>query len=65
MTIRFGVSPIAWSNDDMRELGGDTPLETILADAQSVGFEGIELGDKFPRDSGGAEGRCWRRYGLA
>jgi hypothetical protein len=27
MTIRFGVSPIAWINDDMPELGGDTPLE--------------------------------------
>ena len=28
--IRFGVSPIAWANDDMPELGGNTPLETIL-----------------------------------
>ena len=24
MSIRFGVSPIAWANDDMPELGGDT-----------------------------------------
>ena len=30
MSIRFGVSPIAWANDDMPELGGDTPLEAIL-----------------------------------
>jgi len=50
MTIRFGVSPIAWVNDDMPELGGDTPLETILADARDIGFEGVELGGKFPRD---------------
>ena len=32
MTIRFGVSPIAWANDDMPELGGDTPVEAILAE---------------------------------
>jgi len=50
MTIRFGVSPIAWVNDDMPELGGDTPLETILADARDIGFAGVELGGKFPKD---------------
>jgi inosose dehydratase len=50
MAIRFGVSPIAWSNDDMPELGGDTAVETILADAAEIGFEGVELGGKFPRD---------------
>lgn len=49
MTLRIGANPIGWSNDDMRELGGDTPLETCLAEAASVGFEGMELGHKFPR----------------
>lgn len=51
MNIRFGVSPIAWANDDMPELGGDTPLESILRDIQELGFEGVELGGKFPRDA--------------
>jgi len=50
MTVRFGVSPIAWANDDMPELGGDTPLERILSDAHAIGFDGVELGGKFPRD---------------
>ena len=50
MTIRFGVSPIAWINDDMPELGGDTPLDSVLRDIQDVGFSGVELGGKFPRD---------------
>lgn len=50
MSIRFGVSPIAWINDDLPELGGETPVETVLRDAQALGFEGIELGGKFPRD---------------
>jgi inosose dehydratase len=50
VSIRFGVSPIAWINDDMPELGGDTPLEQVLAEARDLGFEGIELGGKFPRE---------------
>jgi inosose dehydratase len=50
MTIRWGVSPIAWCNDDMRELGGDTTLEMLLTDVKEIGFDGVELGHKFPRD---------------
>src|SRR5690606_30799529 len=50
MSIRFGVSPIAWSNDDMPELGGDTPLEDILRDIRELGFDGVELGGRFPRE---------------
>jgi inosose dehydratase len=50
VSIRFGVSPIAWINDDMPELGGDTPLEQVLAEARDLGYAGIELGGKFPRD---------------
>jgi inosose dehydratase len=50
MSIRWGVSPIAWANDDMPELGGDTSLETILQEVKDIGFEGVELGGKFPRE---------------
>lgn len=50
MTITFGVSPIAWINDDMPELGGDTPLESVLRDIAEVGFAGSELGGAFPKD---------------
>jgi inosose dehydratase len=50
VSIRFGVSPIAWINDDMPELGGDTPLERVFTEARDIGFTGIELGGKFPRD---------------
>ncbi len=51
MTIRWGVSPIGWINDDMPALGAGTTLDTILADAQAIGFEGVELGHLFPRDA--------------
>ena len=50
MTIRIGANPIIWSNDDLRELGGATPLETCLSQASEIGFEGMELGHKFPRE---------------
>src|SRR5258708_21480417 len=49
MTLRIGINPITWSNDDMPELGGTTPLETCLAEARQAGYAGIELGNKFPR----------------
>ena len=50
-SVRLGIAPIAWSNDDLPQLGGDTPLETCLAEAHQAGFAGIELGHKFPRDA--------------
>ena len=51
MAIRVGINPIGWSNDDLPELGGETPLETCLAEARAAGYEGVELGNKFPRQA--------------
>ena len=51
MSIKLGVAPIAWSNDDMPELGGDTTLEQCLSEASRAGFTGIESGGKFPKNS--------------
>ena len=50
MPIRIGANPIGWSNDDLQDIGGATPLETCLAEAREAGFEGMELGHKFPRE---------------
>jgi myo-inosose-2 dehydratase len=50
MNVRLGANPIIWSNDDLRELGADITLETCLSQARDIGFEGMELGHKFPRD---------------
>jgi len=50
MPIRIGANPIGWSNDDLQEIGGETSLETCLAEAREVGFVGMELGHKFPRE---------------
>jgi len=48
MKIRFGVAPIAWTNSDLPQLGGDTTLETCLAESRAAGFSGTETGVKFP-----------------
>lgn len=47
--IHVGVSPLSWTNDVLEDLGGYIPLETCLAEAAEAGYEGIELGRKFPR----------------
>jgi inosose dehydratase len=49
--IRLGVAPIAWSNSDLPQLGGDTTLETCLRESRKAGFSGTETGVKFPMDA--------------
>ena len=51
MSVKLGVAPIAWSNDDMPELGGDTSLEQCLEEASQAGYIGVESGGKFPKKS--------------
>ena len=51
MSIKLGIAPIAWSNDDMPELGGETTLEQCLSEASKAGFTGIEFGGKFSKNS--------------
>lgn len=47
--IRLGVSPLSWTNDVLPDLGDAISLETCLTQAASAGYQGIELGRKFPR----------------
>jgi inosose dehydratase len=48
--IRIGINPISWSNDDLPSLGGETPLSTALSEGKAIGYEGFELGNKFPKE---------------
>jgi myo-inosose-2 dehydratase len=48
--IRIGANPIGWTNDDLQQIGGDTPLETCLAEAREAGVVGMEKGHKMPTD---------------
>ena len=51
MKAKLGIAPIAWSNDDLPELGGETTLETCLSESKLAGFSGVETGGKFPKRS--------------
>ncbi|MCZ8185819.1 MAG: myo-inosose-2 dehydratase [Beijerinckiaceae bacterium] len=62
--IRIGANPIGWSNDDLQHIGGATPLETCLAEAREAGFEGMELGHKFPREAAALKAAL-APYGMA
>src|SRR4030095_10357982 len=53
-----------WTNDDMPWLGGETPLETVLAEGNAIGYEGFELGNKFPREPEALRAAL-ARHGLA
>lgn len=48
-TVRLGINPLTWTNDDLPSLGADTPLEACLEEGREAGFVGFELGNKFPR----------------
>lgn len=50
MSVRIGINPLTWTNDDLPELGAETPLETCLSEGKAAGYAGFELGNKFPRD---------------
>jgi inosose dehydratase len=64
MNVSIGINPITWSNDDLPQVGGDISLETCLRDAAAAGYEGIELGGKFPRDANEL-GPLLERHGLS
>ena len=50
MSVRIGINPLTWTNDDMPELGANIPLDDCLAEGKRAGYAGFELGHKFPRD---------------
>ena len=51
LDVKIGINPISWSNDDLPSLGGETPLSVALAEGRTIGYQGFELGNKFPRES--------------
>ncbi|HSI58764.1 MAG TPA: myo-inosose-2 dehydratase [Ideonella sp.] len=62
--VRIGINPLSWMNDDLPSLGGETPLETALAEGKAIGYEGFELGNKFPKDGPALKAKL-DEFGLA
>lgn len=63
MYPRFSIAPINWTNDDDPTLGGDIPLDVCLSEMKDAGYEGCELGNKFPKHPLELAD-CLRRYNL-
>lgn len=62
--VRIGINPLSWMNDDLPSLGGETLLETALGEGKEIGYEGFELGNKFPKDGPGLKAKL-DAFGLA
>jgi inosose dehydratase len=64
MSVRIGINPLTWTNDDLPALGDDLSLDTCLIEAAAAGYSGVELGRKFPRKAD-ALGKILSRHKLA
>jgi inosose dehydratase len=62
--VRIGINPISWTNDDLPWLGGEIPLETALSEGKAIGYQGFELGNKFPREPAALR-NVLSKHGLA
>lgn len=51
MSVKLGIAPIAWTNDDMPDLGGENTFEQCVSEMALAGFTGSEVGNKYPRDT--------------
>ncbi|SFC91391.1 myo-inosose-2 dehydratase [Clostridium uliginosum] len=50
LNIKLGIAPIAWTNDDMPDLGKENTFEQCVSEMALAGFTGSEVGNKYPRD---------------
>lgn len=49
--VRLGIAPIAWTNDDMPDLGKENTFEQCVSEMALAGFTGSEVGGKYPTDT--------------
>ena len=49
-TVKLGIAPIGWCNDDMPELGVENTFRQTVSEMALAGFTGCEIGNKYPSD---------------
>ena len=49
--VKLGIAPIAWTNDDMPDLGKENTFEQCVSEMALAGFTGSEVGNKYPKDA--------------
>lgn len=64
MTVKVGISLIAWQNDDLPELTKDYTTEGAMEDAARIGYSGVERGRRMPADTEGLRAYL-DEYGLS
>lgn len=64
MSVKIGISLIAWQNDDLPDLTADFTTEEAMEDAARIGFAGVERGRRMPADTEGLR-TYLDRYGVA
>ena len=53
MTIKIGISPIAWQNDDLPDITAAYSMEQALEESREIGYTGVERGQRMPKDTDG------------
>lgn len=53
MTVKIGISPIAWQNDDLPDLTAAYTMEQALKESREIGYTGVERGQRMPHDTDG------------
>ena len=48
--VKLGIAPIAWTNDDLPDLGSENTFEQCISEMALAGFTGSEVGNKYPND---------------
>jgi len=48
--VKLGIAPIAWTNDDLPDLGKENTFEQCISEMALAGYEGSEIGNKYPTD---------------
>ena len=49
-SVKLAIAPIAWTNDDLPELGEHISFEQCIDEMAAAGFTGSEIGNKYPMD---------------
>lgn len=48
--VKLGIAPIGWTNDDLPDLGKENTFEQCISEMALAGYQGCEVGNKYPRD---------------
>ena len=51
LKIKLGAAPIAWTNDDLPDLGSENTFAQCVSEMALAGYVGTEIGTKYPKET--------------